>query len=646
MLVCLLPGALVALLLAQPDAECLRERFLRALILFGAALFLSTESLSLFSLIRPAPLAIFWAAVLIAASIRAASHLRLPRLHFPRDPVILISIAGILAILTLTAIAAAFSPPNSADAMAYHMPRVVYWSEAAGVRFYPTTYYNQIMLQPFAEYAMLQTYVLSGGDRFINFVQWFASLACIVGVSLIAREFGASARGQAFAALFCATLPSGILASSGAKNDYFMAMSLVATTYFALRYTKTRCTRDALWLGAALGFALLTKATAYLFAPWILAAIILARPHRRLVAGAVVALGLAIAVNAPQYVRNYELSGSVMGFDSAQGDGIYRWRNDTFGWKQTASNILRNLSDQLGARSPAWNNAVYQLVIATHRLIRFSPDAAATTFRDSVYTAPVNANHEANASNRWHLLVLVAVLGLVIRNRERAFYAAALICAFIAFSAYLKWQAFFGRLLLPLFVLGAPLAATVAELFQSPLFPATLCLFLLNNARHPALDNWVRPLTGPQSVLRETRDDQYFSDMTQWHNKATYLKAVDLLAKSQCSTIGIDIANLQLEYPLQALLREHNPAAQFVHTGVENASARYAPPIDEPPCAVVCLDCAGDSKRLALYSNFAASETIDKFVVFTLPASRLMKSPALPPPPRPHSPSKSSAGSP
>jgi 4-amino-4-deoxy-L-arabinose transferase-like glycosyltransferase len=211
---------------------------------------------------------------------------------------------------------------------------------------------------------------------------------------------------------FCATLPAGILASSGAKNDYFMAMWLVAATYFALRLSSLYRWGDVLLLGRALGFALLTKATAYLFAPWLLGAILLGKPtqpRKRLIAGGLLAAAMALAISTPQYIRNYSLSGSIMGFDSAQGDGVFRWRNETFGWAQTASNILRNLSDQLGDRSNGWNKAVYKVVTGAHRELGIDINDPATTFRGNLYGPPVNANHEANVPNRWHLLMLVGV---------------------------------------------------------------------------------------------------------------------------------------------------------------------------------------------------------------------------------------------
>ncbi len=632
----------------------MRDRFLRTLVVLGAAVWFITELLSGFDAIRRAPLIVCWIVVIAAAVILAKGSRQRekrshecergtqgprgrPVRHKPRfDLMIAACLAGCLAILVLTAITAAFSPPNSADAMAYHMPRVVYWAEQGSVRFFPTHYLNQIMLQPFAEYFMLQSYVLAGGDHFINFGQWLASAMSIVAASCIAREWGAPARGQAVAALFCATIPSGILASSGAKNDYVLAMWLAASVYFALRWRKTGRMEDAAFLGCALGLALLTKATAYLFAPWPLIAILapVGAPtwDRRfrlstIATGIAIALACALAINAPQYLRDYSLTGSVLGSDSAFGDQRFRWPNESFGWKQTASNALRNASEQLGARSDAWNRGVYNFVLASHRLLGINPNDPATTWRWTVFAPPRNANHEADAPNRLHLGILLAVACLLAwrairgRDRERAIYALSLALAFLAFCAYLKWQPFMARLFLPLFVMGAPLVSTIRPLW----IQAALCILLLDGARRPALENWVRPLIGPHSVLTTPRDDQYFADMTQWRDDwPAYQASVAEIEKSGCgaiggvigAVIGIDIANFQLEYPLQALLRERNPQIKFEHTGVENASSRYRQPVDSAPCAVVCLHCIGDEHRLSLYREFPRLVPEGRFAVF------------------------------
>jgi 4-amino-4-deoxy-L-arabinose transferase-like glycosyltransferase len=226
--------------------------------------------------------------------------------------------------------------------MAYHLPRVIYWIQSRSVSFFPTPYLNQIMLQPFAEYAMLLTYLLSGGDHFVNLIQFNGFAGSVIGAWLIAQSLGLDRRAQLVAALACATLPNAILQASCAKNDCLPSLWLAAAMYFAIR-------RQPFFLALALGLALGTKASAYIFVPPMLAAWFLSPPPRQIKWTTPLAILLAaLAFNAPQYFRNFQLRGSPLGFDSAQADGVYRRRNERLGVRTTASNLLRNLSEQLG----------------------------------------------------------------------------------------------------------------------------------------------------------------------------------------------------------------------------------------------------------------------------------------------------------
>jgi len=325
-----------------------------------------------------------------------------------------------------------------------------------------------------------------------------------------------------------------------------------------------------------------------------------------------------LLMNTPQYLRNWRLSGSLMGYDSAQGDGVFCWRNESFGWKPVLSNALRHSSEQLGARSPRWNQRVYDVAIAIHRTLNIDPGDPATTWRGARFEPPINANHEANANNRWHLLVILAaaILAAVKRNRTFTLYAAGLLLAFVLFCGYLKWQPFLARLELPLFILAAPLAAYLLQSLRLAVLQVAVCLFLVSGARPAVFENWTRPLKGPNSLFATARNDNYFSDMVQWNNRASYLEAVHRTAESGCHTVGIDISENQLEYPFQALLRQRDAAVRFMHTGVENASARYSPPGAPRPCAVLCPDCIGNQKKIGLYRAIGPPVEIGRFLLF------------------------------
>jgi hypothetical protein len=458
--------------------------------------------------------------------------------------------------------------------------------------------------------------LFSGADRFVNLLTCAAFLAAIVGVSALAGALGAGTRGQAFAALFCATLPNGILQASGAKNEWMLALWLVCAAYFAAR-------EEAAFTGLALGLALATKATAYLFAPPLIIAILLIRrPPIRARALAWIAAGVLV-VNTPQYVRNLRLSGSAFGYDSAQGDGLYRWRNEHPGVKSTVSNLIRHASNQLGGRNPRWNQTVFRTALALHRALGIDPDDRETTWPYTQFAPPVNSNHEADANNRWHLLLMMMGTLFVALTRKRTWilYVAGLFAAYLLFCFYLKWQLYMGRLELPLFVLAAPLAAAFLESLRPAILALAVCLFLLSVTRLPLLQNWTRPLQGPHSLFVTARDDNYFRDMVPWDFRATYLPAIDRTAHSGCVNVGIDINRDQLEYPFQALLRERNPAVRFWHTGVQNASARYAAANQPRLCAVFCPDCGWMPREAEIYRALGPPIEFEHFQLF-LPSTR------------------------
>ena len=590
-------------------------------MLAGAAAVLLTEALSLGGWIERVPLAVGWLTIVAAAAVWLWRHPpQIPPLQWrPFESVIVAAIGVIVAIVAVTAW---LSPPNSADAMAYHLPRVVYWAQAGSVRFFPTPYFNQICLQPINEYLMLHAYVLSGGDRWTNLLTAGAYGFAIVGVSAAARDVGLGTRGQALAALFCATLPNGILQASGAKNEWLLALWMVAAIYFARR-------GESVWLALAVALALGTKATAYLFLPPLLLVCgcrdwrtggtevprrLKSAPPRAAQTLAWIAAAVLL-LDGPQFVRNVQLSGNPLGYDSAQGNGVYRWRNESLGLRSTMSNALRHTSEQLGDRSVRWNARVYEAVVRAHRALGLDPQDPSTTWPGTVYGPPRNANHEADANNRWHLLLALggALFAIATRRRNVAWLCAALAAGFLLFCFYLKWQPFMARLELPLFVLAAIPAAVLLDRLRPAIIPAVICLFLVMNARLPLLANWTRPLKGPASVFRVDRDTRYFADMSQWNNRESYVEAVERTARSGCLRVGIDINENQVEYPFQALLRERVPAVRFEHTGVENASARYYREAPRP-CAVLCLDCAGNARRAAMYRGRV--ESIGRFLLF------------------------------
>ncbi|MDQ6671596.1 MAG: glycosyltransferase family 39 protein [Chloroflexota bacterium] len=303
-----------------------RWTFISACVLWGVLVTGITELLSLANWIYPLCLAIAWLLVLTAVAGRSVILLsrqpravRLPFVDIDNHEVALL--ACLVLVVALTGVVAAISAPNTWDSMTYHMSRVAHWIQNRSIADYPTHILRQLHQSPWAEYAVMNLQLLGGTDRLANFVQWFSMIGSLIGVSLIIEELGGDRFVQMLGAAIAATIPMGILQASSTQNDFVVSFWLACFTYFVLRIRRTQgqSTPDLPVIcgtGASLGLAILTKATAYLFAlPFCLVtiAIVLRRPKLRLVGSLTVVPILALALNVGQYQRNMAVYGSPLG---------------------------------------------------------------------------------------------------------------------------------------------------------------------------------------------------------------------------------------------------------------------------------------------------------------------------------------------
>ena len=223
----------------------------------------------------------------------------------------------------------------------------------------------------------MHLHLLHGGDRWSNLAQWFSMLGSVTGVSLIAKQLGADTRGQVLAAVIAATIPVGILQASSTQNDYVTAFWLVSLTFYVVQFKKQPCWTHTFGVGASLGLALLTKATAYLYAVPLLVWFTFSasknfrwKSWQPLFLVAVVVVG----VNVGHYARNFDLWGNPLGIDPGNPHP-----NRLFGVAAVASNVLRSMSLHIGTRSLALNEAIRERIQSLHVRIGMDVDDPRTT---------------------------------------------------------------------------------------------------------------------------------------------------------------------------------------------------------------------------------------------------------------------------
>lgn len=503
-------------------------------------------------------------------------------------------LATTAVLFALTLLTALLYPPNNNDSLTYHMGRIGHWMQQQSIRPFATHIERQLYQPPLSEWIILHTMGLAGSDLFANAVQWVAGGGCCVALSLLTRMFGGNRTGQVATVFAAATVPMVILQMSSTQNDVVVSYYLIVLAVYLLRYYRTKRASALVWAGLSLGFACLTKGTAYLLAAPLVTlwgvAELLRLPRRGWLKSALplagvglLIVGLALAINAGHYARNL----SVYGHPLTDAEEQSHYTNEVHTVGMMVSNVSRNLALHFGF--PGFHWVAQHGVERLHDWLGMPITDARTTYAGAKFDLPRLSNNEDSASNLVHLLWFGAAVGWLFRTRKQPeqrpylFLALVVIGLFGLFCAYLKWQPWHSRLHSPLFLLACPVMAyglvnTNQRLigWLSGLVAASALCFALTNPFRPLIT--VPPLTQPVSFLNGRGVNYYVNERTLLPFHRTIVAFINGQPRDSLR-VGLIIGENNWDY---LWFREIRSSVRLHHVRVQTPSrvVDSSPPVD------------------------------------------------------------------
>jgi hypothetical protein len=424
--------------------------------------------------------------------------------------------------------------PNNFDSMFYHLSRIGYWMQNDSVlQFYGGSSF-QLEHPPNAEILQAWTMELTQGDRFAQFIQWFALIGLVCAIYAGARFLGFSRPGSLFAAVVFGTLPLPVLQASSTINDLVSAFFVCAAALFLLRAIATASISDAIVGALALGLAIGTKGTVLLALPGL--ALLGAfglwrwRPPRRFVAwGSALLVGAVLVLGAPNYVQTAINTGSPIGEQ-----GSVKQRREPL--LQSATKTMWGFVDLPG------KNAFPALA----DLLADGEQAVWGSGTQGTSGGPDVNEYFTGFGPIGFLLLLPLLVVTAIRRTgpgDRRLLAAAALSYIVLFIILVAAQPFDMRLMIIPVALGAPLLASAAErAWLRRLIVLTAVFFLV-----PVLFyNQVKPLRpGDNSLGKDLAAQRANANLGYYDMLHNTEQAI-----SDAERIGFVGMDLDWDYPL------------------------------------------------------------------------------------------------
>lgn len=478
------------------------------------------------------------------------------------------------------------SPPNNHDAMTAHLARLIYWTQNQNINFYPTSELPQLTLGPYASYRLLNTFLLSGNDNFIHFVQWEAMVVTLIGVSLLASSFHFSKQKHIFTLFLVAALPMGILQASSAQNDYIVSVFMVLFFYFILQIvtspSKENHYHDAVLAGITVGLAALTKATTYVYALGLAPLVLLFLFQRKepffLKRASYVVLILVIGV-AINFYQFYQMQTTFGFFLGSLNENSMSYLNQGVSPKIFTENSLKNILLHINIRNRAFNLKANEVAKGVFTALHLNSNNPLNTWdTKDPFRIRRSLSDENYTGNMIHFALIVLSVGAFVAlratkkyqpNQNLLYLTFATFFSIILFLLIFKWQPWHSRLHLMYFILLSLFVADIwARHKTRELLVGVVTILIMIFSVTPAL------------FMNVTKNIMA-NGIANLHNKRQYLASGHLFGYEQllpiswriqevgCEKVYLSLSANQFEYPLWALT---NFETTIEHYGPKNVT--------------------------------------------------------------------------
>ena len=537
------------------------EGIVGAFVVWSATLCVTTEVLSLATLLSPKVLLIIHGAAFVALVSTRLYNLCKPAICSSLDdqsnkayPVLnnsqrinhwCIVLAGLLSIAPV--ISAVSAPPSNWDSMTYHLPRVMRWLIQGSLEHYPTYISRQLYLNPGHEMILAHGIGLGGSDRYAGLLNSAAFFVAMLAGAAVARRIGGGIYAELVAVIFIATIPMGILQASTTQTDLLHGTFTLSALLGMLmvRHGVGGVAEVLLWGGA--GLAVLTKGLS-LF--WIPATALIAFPYRRYFTRrgvTVLACGMLFAflLNVGHWSRNFISFGHPLG--PTQGPvQLSHYSVSEISIKTVLSNFIRTAA--LHSNLPFFDTVGWSLqqTVNLHKAIGIDVNDPRATWLGTLFQMSEPSRiHEDLAGNGGPLVIMFIstiflTISLTRRERGALLKGSPLIAALVGFVlifVFVSWQPWASRLQLPLFMVAAPGCAAILCSRYRSVGGLVLALLAIASAVPYWIHNELRPLVGSASILSGDDEAQRYNAKPFLYPE--FIRVSQQLRASGCNEIGL-----------------------------------------------------------------------------------------------------------